>query len=336
MTGTPIRPCGPVRRREVLAGTAAVALSGAFACARLQGQASVENTGPPVWLDMDQARLDDAYNNRVYAPNMDRILEQSAFRNEAAKIRLEPPKIFSYGPGPMETLEVYHAGQEDAPVHIYIYGGTWRFGSAGEYAYLAQPFVNNGATMVVVNFSSVAEAPDGLSTLVTQVRDAVAWSYRNAGRLGVNPDRLYLSGHSSGGHLAAMALTTDWEGEYGLPTDLVKGGLCASGMYDLEPVRRSWRNSYLRLTDLQVQALSPQRHVDRLNSPVIVAYGSYETPEFQRQGRDFAAAVQAAGRPVELLVGIGYNHFEIRETLGNEFGLLGRAALQQMDMAPGH
>ena len=336
MTRTPTHPCGRVHRREVIAGATAVALSGAFMSARLRGQATTEDTGPLVWLDMDQARLDDAYTNRVYAPNMDRVREQSTFRNEAAKARLEPPLEFSYGTGSTETLEVYRAPRAGAPIQIYIYGGTWRFGSAAEYAYLAEPFVNNGAMMVVVNISSVEEAPDGLSTLATQVRDAVAWTYRNARRLGGTPERLYLSGHSSGGHLAAVALTTDWEREYGLPPDLVKGGLCASGMYDLEPVRRSWRNAYLHLTDAQVEAISPQRHVDRLNSPLIVAYGSYETPEFQRQGRDFAAAVQAAGKPVEHLVGSGYNHFEIRETLGNEFGLLGRAALEQMDLAPGY
>ena len=81
------------------------------------------------------------------------------------------------------------------------------------------------------------------------------------------------------------------------------------------------------------QALSPQRHLDKLNVPVIVTYGTLETPEFQRQVRDFAAAVQAAGKPVQLLVGAGYNHFEIIETLGNPYGLLGRAVLEQMELA---
>ena len=80
------------------------------------------------------------------------------------------------------------------------------------------------------------------------------------------------------------------------------------------------------------QALSPQRHLDTLTAPLILAYGTLESPEFQRQGRDFAAALRAAGKPVELLVADGYNHFEIIETLTSPYGLLGRAVLEQMKL----
>jgi arylformamidase len=79
-------------------------------------------------------------------------------------------------------------------------------------------------------------------------------------------------------------------------------------------------------------ALSSQRHLDKLAAPVIVTHGTLETPEFQRQSRDFAGAVRAAGKPVNLLVAEGYNHFEIIETLANPHGLLGRAALEQMGL----
>jgi acetyl esterase/lipase len=88
-------------------------------------------------------------------------------------------------------------------------------------------------------------------------------------------------------------------------------------LFDLKPVRLSARSSYVKFTDEIEQALSSQRHLERLNAPVVVAYGTLETPEFQRQSRDFAAAVRAAGKPVQLLVGEGYNHFEIPETLAN-------------------
>lgn len=110
-------------------------------------------------------------------------------------------------------------------------------------------------------------------------------------------------------------------------------GLCSIGLFDLKPVCLSARRQYLACTDEIAHALSPQRHLDTLNAPVIVTYGTLETPEFQRQSRDFAAAVQAVGKPVQLLVGEGYNHFEIIETLGNPYGLLGRAVLEQMQLA---
>jgi arylformamidase len=131
-----------------------------------------------------------------------------------------------------------------------------------------------------------------------------------------------------------VILTTDWRG-LDLPADVVKGGLCSSGMYDLEPVRLSARSSYVKFTDEMEEALSPQRHLDRLNAPLIVSHGTLESPEFQRQARDFAAAVEAAGKPVELLVGDDYNHFEIFETLATPYGLLGRAVLEQMQLSQG-
>jgi arylformamidase len=106
-------------------------------------------------------------------------------------------------------------------------------------------------------------------------------------------------------------------------------------MYDLTPVRLTARNSYVAFDDATVAALSPIRHLDRLHAPVIVAYGTSETPEFQRQNREFAAAVENAGKKVRLLVGEYYNHFELPETLGNPYGLLGRAALDLMGLTAG-
>lgn len=291
-------------------------------------------TGTAVWLDMDREELDAAYDNRGFVPNGSQIIERSRHRNADAQARLGPPLRFAYGSEPEETLVVYPARQGGGPIHVYLHGGAWRTGMAEAYAYLAEPFVNNGAAMVLVDFSPVEDTPDGLPTLVRQVRDAVTWTYRNAARFDADADGIYLSGHSSGAHLAAMALTTDWRESYGLPEDLIKGGMCASGIYDLEPVRLSYRNEYLHLTGELVEALSPQRHIDRLWAPLIVAYGSYETREFQRQARDFAASIEAAGKLVELLPGPGFNHFEILATLADPYGLLGYAALNQMGLAP--
>jgi arylformamidase len=112
----------------------------------------------------------------------------------------------------------------------------------------------------------------------------------------------------------------------------VKGALLGSGMYDLKPVRLSARSNYVKFTDEIEDELSSLRHLDRLNCPLVVGYGTCETPEFQRQARDFAAALKAAGKPHQLLLGEGYNHFEMLETLANPYGLLGRAALELMEL----
>jgi arylformamidase len=169
--------------------------------------------------------------------------------------------------------------------------------------------------------------------MADQVRRAVAWVHGNAQTFGGDPQSHLrfrpLLGRPS---YRAVVLATDWRKEFNLPADTVKGGLCCSGLFDLKPARLSARSSYVKFTDEVEQALSPQRHLNNLNAPVIVAYGTLETPEFQRQSRDFAAAMKSAGKPVQLLVAEEYNHFEVIETLASPYGLLGRAVLEQMKL----
>ena len=163
--------------------------------------------------------------------------------------------------------------------------------------------------------------------------DPAGGLYRAARQsFGGDSNRIYVSGHSSGGHLAGVVLTTDWRKEFNLPVDAVKGGLCCSGLFDLKAVRLSARSAYVKFTDEIEQSMSSQRRLELLNAPLVLAYGTLETPEFQRQTRDFAAAVQAAGKSMQLLVGEGYNHFEIIETMAHPYGLLGRAVLEQMKL----
>jgi arylformamidase len=289
--------------------------------------------GPRVWLDMDQKELDDAYDQSVYAPNRDQVLKRQAANSEAARARLGAPKRYAYGPTPVEGLDVYATRRPNAPINIFIHGGAWRAGRARDSGYAAELFVNAGAHYVVPDFINVLEAGGSLTPMAEQARRAVAWVRRNAASFGGDPGRIYVSGHSSGAHLTGVVLATDWRKDFDLPADTVKGALCCSGLFDLKPARLSARSNYVKFTDEMEQALSPQRHLDRINAPVIVAHGTLETPEFQRQSRDFAAALKDAGKPVRLLVGEGYNHFEMPETLANPYGLLGRAVLEQMNLA---
>ena len=104
-------------------------------------------------------------------------------------------------------------------------------------------------------------------------------------------------------------------------------------MYDLEPVRLSKRSSYVKFTDAMVEKLASQRHLEGLHTPLILAYGTCETPEFQRQTQGFLRRGCAIGKPAELIVGEAYNHFELLETLANPYGLIGRAMLAQMGLA---
>jgi arylformamidase len=287
--------------------------------------------GPLVWLDMDQKQLDDAYDQTVYAPNQPLLAARRKVASESVLQRF-PPERAAYGPTEIEKLDIYRTRRPNAPVEIFVHGGAWRNGSAKDFAYPAEMFVNAGAHFVVLDFSQVQDAGRSLLPMIEQVRRAVAWVYKNAASFDGDANRLFIAGHSSGAHLAGVTLVTDWVKDYGLPADLLKGGLLVSGMYDLKPVRLSKRSQYVDFTDEIEEKLSSQRHLDKLNAPIVIAYGTQETPEFQRQGREFAAAVKAAGKPAELLVGQGLNHFEMQETFGNPYGLAGRAALAQLQL----
>ena len=312
--------------RTIAAAAAGVAAAGGAALAQ-QPRAK----GPRVWLDMDQQELDDAYDQIVYAPNRDQVGKRRVFNSERSRAVIGAPERVAYGPTEIEQLDIYRSNRPNAPVNVFVHGGAWRANRAADYAFLAEPFVTAGAHYVILDFTNVDDAGGSLFPMVEQVRRAVGWVYQNAKSFGGDPNRLYLSSHSSGSHIGGCVVTHDWR-KHDLPADILKGATLSSGMYDLKPVRLSKRSKYVKFTDEMEQALSAMRHLDKLNTPLILAHGSYETPEFQRQTRDFHAAVKAAGKPAELLVGEGYNHFEMLETLANPYGLLGRAALGQMGL----
>jgi arylformamidase len=281
-----------------------------------------------VFLDYDQAELDRQYDQRAWALNAVELIERYAAESNNVRARLGSPRTFAYGKTPAETIDVYPADRRDAPMHVFIHGGAWRSLSKHESAFAAETFVNAGAHFVAVDFALLPEV--SLAEMVDQVRRAVAWIYSNAEQLGGDRERLFLSGHSSGGHLAAVILTTDWPGQFSLPDTVIKGGLCVSGIYDLHPVRLSTRNAYVRLGVGTERELSPCRFAQQLACPVVLAYGEFESDEFKRQSRTFASLIERTGLDVRLIEGRGLNHFEIIETLAEPTGLLGRIALAQM------
>jgi arylformamidase len=327
-------PRREMTRRNVLAGTAAGAIAAASGAATAQPAPTAQVKGPAVWLDMDQKALDDAYDQAVYAPNLRQITGRYVTNSDEARKRLGAPKRFAYGATAIEGLDLYPTSKPNAPINVFIHGGAWRSGLAKDYATPAEMFVHAGAHFAVLDFNNVIETKGDLMPMARQVRSAVAWIYKNAASFGGNPNRIYVSGHSSGGHLAGVVLVTDWRKDFDLPADVVKGVVSCSGMYDLKPVRLSARSSYVKFTDEVEHALSSQRHLEMLNAPVTLLHGTLETPEFQRQSRDFAAAVKAVGKQAHLIVAQGYNHFEMNETLASPYGPFGRAVLEQMKLGP--
>jgi arylformamidase len=218
--------------------------------------------GPPVYLDYDQAALDAAYDQAAYAPNREQLIKRRISDSELVRLQIGEPERVVYGPAEAERLDIYRTKRAAAPVFVFIHGGAWRSGRSKDFATPAEMFLAAGAHYVVPDFAWVQDVGGSLMVLADQVRRAIAWVYDNAARFGVDPTQLYVGGQSSGGHLAAVALTTDWPHDFGLPADTIKGGMCISGMYDLTPVRLSARNAYVAFDDATVAALSPIRHLD--------------------------------------------------------------------------
>ena len=284
---------------------------------------------PKVYLDYTQAELDRAYTQRAWAANADEVIAR--YGSESAKVRAQCAHRYgvAYGPGADETLDIFPAAQPHAPIHVHVHGGGWRHLTKDEESFLARTFVPAGAMYIALNFSTIPAVR--LPEMIAQVRRAIAWIHGHAAGYGGDPSRIHLSGHSSGGHMAGVLLTTDWAA-FGLPFDVLKSGLLISGMYDLRPVMMSVRSSYVKISDEEMVELSPLLHIGRVCAPLTVAYGGLETPEFKRQAQSFATALNAAGKPARLLCCEAVNHFEILELLGDPATPFARTALETMGL----
>jgi arylformamidase len=293
--------------------------------------AATQTAGAKVWLDMDQKALDAAYNQAVWAPNQESVHARRAAQATECFNRRKPQR-FQYGESDLEGFDFYPGRSGVAPVRIFIHGGSWRNGTSQTVAHLADTFCGAGAHFISMDFIQIDAAGGNLLTMVQQVRNGVAWIYKNAEKLKIDRKGFYVSGHSSGGHLCGCVSVTDWVGGFGLPADILSGSVLMSGMYDLEPVSLSARREFVNFTPETIDQASSIRHLTHLHCPVVLGYGLDESPEFQRQSREMHEALVKAGKKVELFALDGTNHFEMMESFHNPYGFLGRAALAQMGL----
>ncbi len=290
-----------------------------------------QGTKEKIFLSYTKAALDSAYDQGPWAPNAKAVFSQVKSLNEYSRSRIGEPKRIKYGLTEFEQLDLYATKQKNAPVHIHVHGGAWRTGNgSGEQAYNARKFVERGVMYVAPDYELVTASNKSLYPMVEQVINAVVWTYRNATSYGGDPDKIYISGHSAGAHLAGVLITTDWA-KHGLPPNVIKGAFLCSGIYDLYPVSLSSRNQYVTFTDQMVKDLSPMNHTDRINAPIVLAYGTNESPEFKRQSQEFAEVLKKKGKQVELHVLNGYNHFELMIALGNPYDIPGEIMINQLN-----
>ncbi|MEQ8228257.1 MAG: alpha/beta hydrolase [Rhodospirillales bacterium] len=283
---------------------------------------------PKIWLDYDQAELDRQYDQRSVVPDGDDYKASDAKASEQARSTTPCRVDVAYGDGADETLDIFPARDPGSPVVVFLHGGAWTRGKKSNESFIAPPLVGAGAAVVVVGFTL---CPQGtLRNMVDQCRRAIAWVHANAGDFNADPARIVVTGHSSGSHLTAMMMVTDWA-SHGIAPEAIKGYVITSGIYDLAPVRLTYRNEYLNLDDDAVDELSPIRHLKPGLPPLALFYGGLELAEFRRQGREFADAVRATGADVTEQDLPGFNHFEMGRKLAEADGPVFKAALGMLE-----
>lgn len=224
---------------------------------------------PKVWLHYDQPALDAAYDQRAWCPDIADWLARYKADTAAARAALRPEAL-SYGP---HLLDLYPARAPRRGLHLHIHGGAWRANTRADAGFIAPALTAAGFDVAVPDFSPLPTAR--MPVVVDELLACVAFL---AGR-----GPIHLSGHSSGAHYAAVLATMQRFASVSL----------VSGVYDLEPVLLSARRDYVQLSATEAQALSPIRHVARIGAPVLIAWGTAESPEFIRQGEAMALATGA-------------------------------------------
>ena len=258
-----------------------------------------------------QEELDALYDLENTVEDISLYADFYAKESEKVRAKLEHRLDVPFGPTLAEHLDLYPSPglKHPAPILVYLHGGYWRSRTSKEFGFVARGPASRGAATVVVNYALCPEVT--IDEIVRQVRAAVVWTYGNATSFGGDLERIHVAGHSAGGHLTAMLLTTDWQGDYGLPKDIVKGACAISGLFDLAPFPYTFLQPKLQLTWDQALRNSPILHLPDEAPPLIVAYGEDEPPELRRQSEDFFAAWRAKGLTGDLLPLPNKNHYDV-------------------------
>ena len=273
--------------------------------------------------------LEFQYNPRVSVPEYPELAKKRAAVarqvRETAKSWLNVP----YGSSPRALLDIYAADRPGGPVLVYIHGGYWRSGSKEDNCNFVPVFTSRGATVVLVEYDLCPEVT--ITDIVGQTRSAIAWVYRNIVRYSGDPSRIYISGHSAGGHLTAMALAHDWEQEK-LPRDFIKGVVATSGVYDLDMVMHISVQEQVRLTPEMARQNSPFVHPPQPICPLIIAVGGAEPAGWQGMSEEFFKVCRDRGVNCRYLIVPGANHYTMSEHLADPRSPLAAAMLEQMKL----
>ncbi len=256
------------------------------------------------------AVMDDQFNLRRRHPLARHYLLVNAFQSLLARSFLKCELDVSYGDTDGQSVDIFPASESSSPVFVFIHGGYFRALDKRHYRYISQLTKRAGYTCVLVNYDLAPRVR--VAEIVEQVLRSFAWVRGNINRFNGDPDDLILCGHSVGAFLVAKILEHDWPAEDGRA---ITRAALLSGLYDLGPMKASYLNEDLQLTDADVAALSPVKRSIRQTPELLVAVGETETAEFLRQSRSYAEKLRQDGVAHELVVLPRANHYSMSRTL---------------------
>ena len=288
----------------------------------------------PIYGTFDQDELDCEYSPSSCIDDINVYLEEYVRTSQAAKdvatSRNSCNVDLQYGPGEEETLDLFFpSAAKSSPLQVFIHGGYWQLLSKNESCFAAPMFQDNGSCFAALNYTLAPHQT--LTGIVEENRRAIIWLYENADKWGFDRDRIYLSGHSAGAHIAMMLLLTDWTTR-GLPANAVKGVCAVSGVFDLEPVRLCYVNDVVGMDADEAKDNSPILHEHLNRCPVIFSYGENETAEFKRQTDDYQKVLEDVGMSVTLKEIGNRNHFDVILDFTDAGSWLSRQVLSQMGL----
>jgi len=278
----------------------------------------------------DKALLNKAYNNRELVPDHPQYFARWQEGSARARSTMTSHLDLRYGDAPGETIDLFPARKGDGSCMMFIHGGYWRSLDKKDFSFLAPAWVGAGVSLAVVNYDLCPRV--GMDEIVRQMLRASRWLWLNAEQYGMDQDRLYVSGHSAGGHLTAMLMCALWQQlDPSLPKDLWKGGLAISGIYDLRPLLEvEFLQSDLRLDPALALRLSPAFLPTATRMPVMTCVGGDESSEFLRQNALLGERWRSAF--ADDIAMPGKNHFSVVDGLAEASSALFRGARKLMKL----
>ncbi len=264
------------------------------------------------------------YNPQRSVPDFKQAQARREAPNAAARARLRCVADLAYGTHPLRRLDVYPAADPRAPVHIFFHGGYWRAQDKQNFAFLAAPLTDRGVCTVIVNYELCPVST--LDGVVDSALASIAWTARNIAAHGGDPDRITLSGHSAGAHLTAAALASDWSVR-GLASDVIKGAVMISGIYDPEPARATTVNADLRLTPELIARHDYERARPLVLCPSWIIAGGREPWHWIDQSFRYAHHLRRHGGDPGVIVSPGFHHFDIMDQYRDSASDVARAVM---------